>query len=359
MSAPAHRNNLDALRLILAVLVLFSHSFPLAGDEAAEPLAWWTGGRADLGSLAVGWFFAFSGYLIAASWVNSPSMVVFLRRRAARLYPGYLAALAVCWLVVIPAVGGPAPGASWGDAARAARDVVRFRMQLRAPGLDANPFPSLVDGSLWSLSFEAWCYLGIVGMGLAGLLARRGAVLALYLAALAGAVAVIDLRIGSSRYWGRGADVFGDVPHWAQLLPHFLAGTCAYSFRDRLRFTRGWAMLALAGLMLMLPFPLGRALASPTLGVYLAFYLAFTTDWRWPALTRRGDFSYGVYVYGWPVQQLIMAKSGGPIAPLRLFALALGPTLLLGVASWFLVERHFLGSRRMPRSGAGGEKTDG
>jgi peptidoglycan/LPS O-acetylase OafA/YrhL len=68
----------------------------------------------------------------------------------------------------------------------------------------------------------------------------------------------------------------------------------------------------------------------------------FSQDWRWHDAAKHGDFSYGIYLYAFSIQQLTMLALGKPVSPLVLFVLALPPTLLAGVLSWHLIERRFL-----------------
>jgi peptidoglycan/LPS O-acetylase OafA/YrhL len=88
--------------------------------------------------------------------------------------------------------------------------------------------------------------------------------------------------------------------------------------------------------------PHGYVVTMPTCGAYLVMSLAYCPAISPLRLGRYGDFSYGVYLYAFPIQQLIVKAFGGHIEPLKLFALAAPLTLIVGVASWFLVERHFL-----------------
>ena len=89
-------NNFDLLRLALAILVIFSHSYQLVtGGETAEPLHAATRGQLSSGLLAVGWFFAISGYLITQSWENSRTLWSYLKKRVYRIYPGFIVAMAV------------------------------------------------------------------------------------------------------------------------------------------------------------------------------------------------------------------------------------------------------------------------
>src|SRR4051812_3311244 len=99
-------NHFDLLRLALSVLVLYSHSFLMAGYEAAEPLKAVTAGQHSLGMLAVDAFFAVSGFLVTRSWVRSPG-VPFVRNRLLRIYPAFWVATAVSVAAAAGATDNP------------------------------------------------------------------------------------------------------------------------------------------------------------------------------------------------------------------------------------------------------------
>src|SRR5437868_14731690 len=105
-SDPGSRaNNFDALRLIAALSVVFSHSFLIAdGSEANEPFVWLTGNQCILGLVGVLVFFVISGYLVTESWCRSPLPGRFLLRRTARIYPGLVGSIAICAFVIGPLV---------------------------------------------------------------------------------------------------------------------------------------------------------------------------------------------------------------------------------------------------------------
>src|SRR5688572_2620108 len=92
MVASHRRNNFDFLRFALATLVIFSHSFDmLAGSNAGNPLMAASDGQLDFGTLAVELFFILSGYLIAQSFVTSRGVGDYLKKRALRIYPAFVA----------------------------------------------------------------------------------------------------------------------------------------------------------------------------------------------------------------------------------------------------------------------------
>src|SRR4051812_35296360 len=99
VGAEIRRNNFDFLRFCFAVLVILSHSYPLTGNTAAEPIGRITGGTVVFGSVAVEAFFVISGFLIAHSWLHSASAGQYLKKRILRIYPGYLVAMLISFLL--------------------------------------------------------------------------------------------------------------------------------------------------------------------------------------------------------------------------------------------------------------------
>jgi peptidoglycan/LPS O-acetylase OafA/YrhL len=100
--AELHRNSFDLLRLALALLVIVSHAYPLAGQSASEPLAIWSRSKFAFGEVGVAGFFVVSGYFITRSYVQIGSLPRFLWHRALRILPGYWVCLLVTVLVAGP-----------------------------------------------------------------------------------------------------------------------------------------------------------------------------------------------------------------------------------------------------------------
>jgi len=339
-------NNFDFLRLTLAVLVIFSHSFPLgAGSEIHEPLRVLTHGQMTLGAFAVDLFFVMSGFLIAGSAERSRTLGSFLRKRVSRIYPGFVVSALLMALVVLPLASGTFAEASW--PARLVNFVLQtLRLQeFHVSGAFVhNPYPGVLNGSVWSIQYEFWCYLGVAMMAAVGLLRRRGWVLACFVASVAISVAFqAQGWIFGGKLAGR---ILGSPQLWARLLPFYLAGVVFYLFRDRIKLHVWGASLALAALLVASWVHVGWTAVFPFAGAYLVFYVAFA---RWIPLQRVGrfgDFSYGTYLYAFPIEQLLVMAFGHAVAPWLLFALATPLTLLAAVVSWYAVERWFLRPER-------------
>ncbi|MFI6153379.1 acyltransferase family protein [Kitasatospora sp. NPDC051170] len=359
-------NSLGALRLLLAVAVVVSHVHPI-GWGRPDPLWDWSGRQTDLGKSAVVGFFAISGFVITGSALRlSPWR--FLWHRMLRIVPGLLASLVFCATVLTPllflwqhgtldgfwgrpdgplgyvtSLGSTSPMAGW--------DV----SGVIAGGIRAGTnFDPSLNGALWSLKYELLCYLLAALLAAAGLLRRRAAVpallLALWLLIVSGAV---DLPPGVAPAGGPGVT----LPVVGRLTWHLLAGlgfTFLLGAACRLHARRvpvDDRAAAAAALVLALTLRWGgfTALGQPAL-VYLLFWAAVRLPGWCRSVDAAGDFSYGVYVYGFPVEQALALVGFAAYGRLGFLACALAVTALLGVLSWYAVERPAMRLRdRTPR----------
>ncbi|MBT9330251.1 acyltransferase family protein [Paracidobacterium acidisoli] len=333
-------NNFDTLRLIFAVLVIFSHSYPLGrGSNQTEPLSVLTHGLITLGSVSVWAFFVISGFLITQSWMRSPSPLKFLRRRVGRIYPGFIVAALFGGLVVVPLAADPhtytpvsLPSFFW--------QTLRLQTFSCPPVFLHNANPNALNGSLWSVAFEFWCYIGVLFLGMTAVFRRRWMVLAIFAAVIAFHLC-LDIT-GWIPGGGILGTIFGFPLYWAVVLPFFLAGSIFHLYGGATLLRRSW--LVAAGILLIASnfIPHAYVITLPTCGAYLLFGLAYLPLLHPLNLGRYGDFSYGTYLYAYPIEQLIVMYGGGKMAPFKLFLIAAPIALCVGALSWFLVERHFL-----------------
>ncbi len=338
MTAQFHprRNALNALRLLLAAAVLISHSWPLSGHEPEPNL-----GGANLGTWAVLGFFGLSGYLITRSRLSGRPARDFYRARALRIMPALLVALVVVAFVFAPLSQVLDPAAAW-DPLSAVTFVVRNAFlyppaPFAQPGISetlANvPYLLVWDGPLWTLFWEGCCYLGI-GV-VASLLPRA----ALPLAAIVGFALLTAISLAGSF----GAPVPDLALRVIPMVLAFFGGAIVLLFGNRIRQDPTTILGALALLVAVVVLGL-----VPSLGPLPLTYLLLVLGNVLP-LTKVGaeyDISYGVYIYAWPVQQ-VLALAGAAALPLPAYIalVALG-TLPLAFLSCWLVERPALRLKR-------------
>ncbi|MFG2037775.1 acyltransferase family protein [Dactylosporangium sp. NPDC048998] len=354
-SYPGRNNAFNLIRLVLALAVLVGHSNVLAFGRDDNPLRL----PADLGGLAVTGFFALSGFLITRSGRRTP----FLRywwHRVLRIYPGLWACLLLTALVVGPLLWTYRHGALDGYWSTASGPMEYLRRNLAAdPRQDsigdvlagrANP---ALNGSLWTLKYELGCYAGVSVLALIGVL-RRARPLILVPTLLGTAVIVADQirdTTGTGRWIPFSARLTVPVAgtfltfYLLVLATSFLLGACAELYRDRvpLNDALGAASLAVVLMALYLQLPL----LGPALPAYV--YLLLWLGIRLPAVSerlsrvgRRNDYSYGVYIYAFLVQQTLAVYGVYRFGEWPYMLICMGLTLLLAAASWHFIEKPAL-----------------
>lgn len=338
-------NNFNFLRLILAALVLFSHSFSLIdGDRSREPLSILFQ-TLSFGELAVDGFFLLSGFLIVRSWMQNPAIWPYLMKRILRIYPGFIAAFLLS-VVVAGSLGASAP-----DYLRQLKilPVIAFALSLQEPKFGSvfqgQPFAAL-NGSMWTIAYEFRCYILVLALGLLGAIRNKS----VWVVATVLLMAIYPFRPETGEFGFRGAFYLLGFPGPSiRLTMLFMAGGCFYLFLERIRFSSKTALLFLPLLCMAMFSSHVADLAIATLGAYILFWLAFL---KIPILDRfkhHADVSYGLYLYGWPVQKLLLWFF--PIAsPWLLFPLALVLSYACGYISWICIEKPALRwKRRTPR----------
>ena len=311
------------MRLFFSILVLFGHSFFLS-ELGSDPI--------QMGGIAVGAFFIISGFLISNSWMQRRSLWDYLRKRIARIYPGF----AGVWILMSLLVAGYFVTRPL----QLLKVPVHILMleQFGYPGLfSENPYHD-VNGSLWTIGYEFRCYLLLPLLAIIGLDRKRWtAVCLLVVALLLTMVEPAHLHIGNFVM----NLIFRDPAAWPRLIACYAGGMVFYFYRAEIPRSPWLALLAAAVLALTARSPFAMNLAMPIAGTYLLMWIAYQ-PLGLSRFSRYGDFSYGVYLYAFLMQQIVVALYHGHITPTLLSVASLPLTLLAGVGSWYGIERHFL-----------------
>lgn len=344
-------NALNLVRLVLALAVIFGHAFPLGGFPGfqAGPFV-----HAGLHGLAVHAFFAISGYLILASGLRLPTGI-YLWRRFLRIYPGFLVAVLMTAFVFAPLGGLLEPGARWEVTSAAQYVFGALDLKPSQEGVErtlvAVPWPETWNGSLWTLFYEAAAYLGIaVLVGLP--LVRRALPVIVPIAAVAGTLvaAFADLSALVSPLPAALADVLvTGIGLWVP----FLWGMLAFQWRDRLPARPLVVAVAALAFLVLAHLAVGGILAD-LIAVVRTPLLAYTVLGAGAVLRSRigqtNDLSYGMYVYAFPVQQILILLGVQQLGWFLTAALCALATLPFAALSWVLIEKPALalGARRRP-----------
>lgn len=327
-------NNFDLIRFLAAGMVIVSHSFAIAGAFAEPSL-----GSNSLGTLAVYIFFIISGFLITRSWFAHPRPSAFIGKRLLRILPGLAGATLFVLLVIGPLFSQISLLQYFKDplALKYLGNVSLFSISYSLPGVFAHtPFPNNVNGPIWTLPHEFVAYLAIIALGMAGLLKKRFGL-------IISTIAILMLTFIAVRIFRNDALYILNLQMapFVRMVAFFGMGSLMYLYRDRIYLCDSLGLAALI-LVFVSPFIPGqfyiRLLALP----YLVIYLAFMKTKFAHKFSRPGDFSYGMYIYAWPVQQSIESASGNKIGPMHLTLFALPIILILAALSWHFIEKPSL-----------------
>lgn len=338
----------DLLRVAAAVVVVFWHAYPLTGyPDPVLPVLGRAG--ATYGSLAVGAFFAMSGFLITASWSRSTGPGSYLRNRVVRVWPGLAVAVAVSAFVVGPMVTS-LPLTSYLGSHETLTYWVRTSLLApplyRLPGVFAgNSYGAVVNGSLWTLPYEVLAYVAVLALGVLGLLRRRTLVLGVAVASAYLHVLVVDTQTIEPLL--RFSFELSQV---AQLGLYFFVGAACFVYFEALSARR----LRCAGLALMAVVlgAFGGFLLPVSIGIAVLVIVAGTRSSNLARRIRRwGDPSYGTYIYAFLIQQ-VLAGLGWARTPQTMFLAAAPLSLLAGYISWHLVENPVIRWSKTRGSGA-------
>jgi peptidoglycan/LPS O-acetylase OafA/YrhL len=336
----SHDNNFNLIRFVAATLVLVSHSFVLAGyPDFGEPLESLVG--LTWGSLAVDFFFITSGFLVTSSYLSKDSFFGFARARIIRIYPALIVAVLFSVVIIGLYFTTLNAGAFLSDSKTHQYilknsflfDGVKYNL----PGvfLD-NPYRQAVNGSLWTLPYEVkmYSYLALLLCTISYLKRSLGvnvniktAILVIYL--ITGA-----LNIHNHFY-------VDEKNYFIHLAFMFFSGALFYLWREKIMLSIN--IFAICTLLLIISiyhphlFFVVYSLSIPL----IVLFLAYIPKGAIRSYNKIGDYSYGMYIYAFPIQQALAATIDN-ITISTMLGLSFVLTLVMAVASWHIVEKPML-----------------
>lgn len=339
--APEH-NSFGVLRLLMALLVLISHSYLYAfGTDQAEPLTALTGH--SLGEHAVQGFFILSGILVAQSFDRSRSLIDFAAARMLRIFPGLVVCVLLTALVLGPVVS-LLPLAEYFTGAELPAYLIKTLSlstgNAPLPGVFTGlPVAGSVNTSLWTLKYEVLCYAGLAAAGLAGLFKPRFRLIA------AGLLAAYLAAVFSAEPKPAETYSFTDNARYFSL--YFGTGMLAYLIRDQL-VIRGGLLLPLFAVFAA---ALGTRFGELATALLLGYAIVWSASLSFGPLRgfcNRVDLSFGVYIYAGPIQQALLDVAPA-LHPLIIAVLAAAVVLPLALLSWIFIEHPALRLRSRMR----------
>lgn len=325
----SRKDNFLLLRIFAAVMVIYGHSFVLSPSPGANDLFLRHHWGIYSGDIAVNIFFVVSGFMVSGSYLRRSNLLEFLKARVLRIVP----ALAVC-LIVTAFVIGPIftnlPVAEYlrlhGVSAYVIQNL-KFspKVLYTLPGVFlANVYGPSVNGSLWTLPAEFHMYLFVAIVGATGLLRNRAVLTALLVGLVVAGVfqpALLPLYL----MWGR-------------LAGYFAIGIAVQLFKEKIEISHAGLLAAILVTYMCRDFGLYFGVFALAL-TYFCFWFGYCL--RLPSIEKWGDPSYGCYLWGWPLQQMVAAMFPHATPQLS-FLVCASLALALGYLSWHVVERQAL-----------------
>jgi peptidoglycan/LPS O-acetylase OafA/YrhL len=340
-------NSIGFIRWLMAFLVIFSHAGPIAGFYGGRDLGTQWSDEQSFGGVAVGGFFFFSGFLITKSRMGRSSLLRYFWRRILRIFPAFWVALLVTAFVLAPIawlhrVGGLAAYFSSSTESPLTyffNDMFLVLGQRNIAGLGTQvPYFQMLgsrdwNGSAWTLAYEFSAYIAVGILGLIGALTIRK---------IGATIAIVILGL-STIQWLRIGDLSAALPLFHDtfillLLPPFAFGVLFALYADKIPLDGRVAIGLLA--FAVLTYGKGGWLLFGQYALYY-FLMWFATrvtilkNWE-----RFGDFSYGIYIFAWPIMTLLTyfgLQNQGWI-PYHLTVIVL--VHVAAFLSWHLIEKQ-------------------
>ena len=333
-------NNFNLIRFVAAALVLYSHSFAIAlGSADAEPLIKTIG--MTWGMIAVDVFFVASGFLVTGSYTARRNLLVFVWARIMRIYPALIVAVLFC----VSIVGLSYTTLSAWEYLSTAQtfkffiknSLLFFGLEYDLPGVFAgNPWKYAVNGSLWTLPYEVRMYamLAIILFSVDWIQDRLGGNGAAKYVLLI--IAILAVTANIANHFSTYTSV-----QFIHLLTMFFIGATCYAWRERFYLSVRTFLIFLT-LVLIASFDPKIFFVLYVISLpYLMLFIAYVPSGRIRNFNKIGDYSYGMYIYAFPVQQSIGATIPG-ISVGMMIITSFSVALILSVLSWHLIEKRCL-----------------
>jgi peptidoglycan/LPS O-acetylase OafA/YrhL len=323
----------DWIRIVLATGIVAWHSIAVSYGSDYEDTVWTNPFFHPFLISLLGMFFALSGFLVAGSLERCRTMVSFVGLRIMRIFPALMMETLLSAFILGPLLTRYdltsyfGSGDLW-DYLYNMLGLVRFVL----PGVfETNPLPNVINSQLWTVPYELESYEVLVLLTVIGIYARRWL--------LAGAVIAGMFTLAGDRAFITH-NYHNDVLTGSQLVLCFLSGLLIYRFRQTLPWSDRHGAMAAGATLIMTSFSAGADFVALPMA-YLTVYIGLLNPPRWKILFS-GDYSYGLFLYGFPIQQAV--ASLGPWADhwYVSIGLAMPLTAVVAAGSWWLIEKPVL-----------------
>lgn len=375
-------NNINIIKFLASILVVYSHSFDLSGNKMLEPFRL-IRAKTTLGGIAVSIFFVISGFLVVQSLENSKSIEKYIFSKWKRLIPGLFFASIFIVLIL---------GTFYTDKKLLEfikdKEVLKFIFEnisliktkyIIGDIFRNNIYPSALNGAWWTLPWQFCCYVILIlltafdyknskiSLGIFLVLLgigiykpwRISIVLIIYLYFLfMYFLKGFDKNYKINIYRNKKYFLFIQLSSMflylltnnlgIKVISMFLAGSLFYIYRNSITLSKSRLIISVLILLLSLSNKYFLTISEVLFGSYIILYLSYGVRIKISKFGKKGDLSYGIYLYHFFIQQLIVSEFKNEILPLKLFILSFVFSYLLSLLSWNILEKKLLNYKLKP-----------
>lgn len=335
-------NNFNLIRILAALAVLITHGFALAiGTSDAEPFRVRLG--MTMGTIAVDIFFITSGFLVTSSLLNRQSAIEFIWARVLRVFPALFVMLFLTvfglgvFFTSLPIPTYLADSNTYIYLFKCATLITGVAHNL--PGVfNSNPYKDEINGSLWTMTYEVGMYTILTVVWVALRLLNRSNSKPFKIAIVATFIGVLVLVNQLYPFIGR---------HFIRLFFMFFSGAAFYLYKEHVTLSR--SLFCLFVMALLLSFAINKHVFFVVYALtiaYILFYVAYVPSGIIRKYIQVGDYSYGIYIYAFPVQQSIAALIP-EVSVSSMLVISVSVTFLLAALSWHFLEQRALSLKNL------------
>lgn len=331
------KNNFDFLRLLLALFVIISHSYALAGIRECDLLCQISNEQISFSFLGVKGFFVISGFLIFQSYQRSKSFIDYFWKRVLRLFPALIVVTLLTVLLAPIVYEGTLPlyknkSYLW----YIPKSLSLYKGSHYIDGIfENNPFKKSINGSLWTIPYEFTSYIFLSAL----FLFRKKVKVTLVLVTIIYVALVL-----TNGFFYEALRPHGFIVNFGLMLDlgaYFAAGVLlsAHGF-ENLPYKKGILLLTFLILWASIFFQFFGIVQHIILPPFFILAAIIPVKMFYKFTDKIGDLSYGIYIYAFPVQQTLMYYFGFNYMELMLYSTIL--SIFFGYLSWHLVEKRAL-----------------
>lgn len=325
--------NLNFLRFIAALVVIISHAYPLSlGIDHSDFMTSFSNNKLGLGGIAVGVFFFSSGLLVSKSVENKNTIKKYFEARCLRIFPP----LILIVLLSIFLLGPIFTNLSLYEYFVNPNTYLYIRNAIllpfhNLPGVfDGNIYGSVVNGALWTLPVEFLCYIGLFICYKLNLMNKK---IMKYTIPL---FVIVMILCFYSEFL-----IFITIRQFVQPVFIFYVGMLCYVYRDKITLNKVVALM-FCGLWIVLVYLNLSEIAMIVIFPYIILTFIYSDKQCSKSLSRLGDYSYGIYLCGFPVQQIIVNLNNGHMSAVLNYLIAIPIACVIGIVIYNIAEKPFL-----------------